>query len=125
MLLTPFFARPGYLPLLTVHKTSGSTNSASALAPEGRFQLTAGDPKTFTKQHESGMTLTLRFCGDCGSALWKNCKGWLLSRLARSTTQASWTRLPRSRTVYLVPSQMAARAPGGHADAETAGTLGS
>jgi hypothetical protein len=38
---------------LTGHETSGSTNSASALVPEGRFQLTAGDPKTFTKQHES------------------------------------------------------------------------
>ncbi|KAH0565732.1 hypothetical protein GP486_000874 [Trichoglossum hirsutum] len=56
---------------LTCHKTGGGTHTVSALVPSTSFRVISGTPKAFTKQHESGMMLTINFCSTCGSTLWK------------------------------------------------------
>ncbi|GKZ50083.1 hypothetical protein AbraIFM66951_002930 [Aspergillus brasiliensis] len=39
------------------------------------FSVTKGSPKSFSTTHESGMTLTVFFCPNCGSTLWKEATG--------------------------------------------------
>jgi hypothetical protein len=115
----------------TCHKTSGSTNSASALVPEGRFQLTAGDPKTFTKQHESGMALKLRFCGDCGSTLWKTgsmepLQCLVIVEIGTLDDLAELDALPPEAELYTTyRAKWLPALPGATQNAETVETLGS
>ncbi|OJZ80612.1 hypothetical protein ASPFODRAFT_38028 [Aspergillus luchuensis CBS 106.47] len=53
------------------HKISGSSNTLNYTVPETAFSVTKGSPKSFSTTHESGMTLTVFFCPNCGSTLWK------------------------------------------------------
>lgn len=39
--------------------------------PEQSFTVTNGVPRRFAKEHEFGMTLTIFFCPECGTTLWK------------------------------------------------------
>ncbi|RSL66840.1 hypothetical protein CEP53_003246 [Fusarium sp. AF-6] len=39
--------------------------------PEDKFTVTKGQTKSYSAEHEYGMTLTIFFCPDCGSTLWK------------------------------------------------------
>ncbi len=41
------------------------------MIPEDKFTITAGSVKQFTTVHESGMHLTVNFCGTCGTTLYK------------------------------------------------------
>ncbi|KAH6886755.1 Mss4-like protein [Thelonectria olida] len=52
-------------------RVSGGTNTVNFVVPEEKFTLTKGQPKSFTAEHEYGMTLTNFFCPDCGTTLWK------------------------------------------------------
>lgn len=56
---------------LSCRKISGSTNSLNLLLPEDKFNVIAGSAKSYTSTHESGKKLTVYFCGDCGSAIYK------------------------------------------------------
>jgi hypothetical protein len=56
---------------LTCRKVSGSTNTLNFAVPDAAFHVTAGHPKKFAKEHESGMTLTIYFCDTCGSTIYK------------------------------------------------------
>jgi hypothetical protein len=56
---------------LTCRKISGSTNTVCLLVPEQNFRFTSGNPKKTTVTHETGMKITLSFCGDCGNTLCK------------------------------------------------------
>lgn len=56
---------------LSCRKISGSTNTLNLLLPEDKFKVIAGSPKQHTQMHESGKKLTVYFCGDCGSTIYK------------------------------------------------------
>ncbi|EAW18097.1 GFA family protein [Aspergillus fischeri NRRL 181] len=45
--------------------------SGSCLFPQDRFRLVKGTAKEHHETHESGMHLTLHFCGTCGCLLYK------------------------------------------------------
>ncbi|KAJ5466684.1 hypothetical protein N7539_009413 [Penicillium diatomitis] len=49
----------------------GSTNTFNLLLPHDKLTITSGTPKQYTETHESGENLTVFFCGDCGSAVYK------------------------------------------------------
>jgi hypothetical protein len=36
-----------------------------------QLRILSGTPKAYHKKHEGGMILTIEFCGDCGSQLFK------------------------------------------------------
>jgi len=42
---------------------------------DSNFTATKGTPKTFEAVHETGMKLTVFFCPECGSTLWKEANG--------------------------------------------------
>ncbi|KAH7191217.1 Mss4-like protein [Fusarium oxysporum] len=52
-------------------KISGGTNTVNFIIPEANFTLTKGQPRSFSKEHEYGMTLIVVFCSECGTTLWK------------------------------------------------------
>lgn len=39
--------------------------------PEGNFKVTAGTPKTYATEQDSGMILTYSFCATCGCVISK------------------------------------------------------
>ncbi|GIJ85585.1 hypothetical protein Asppvi_004444 [Aspergillus pseudoviridinutans] len=55
---------------LTCRKFS-SASSVNLLVPQDHFHLVKGTPKGYHQTHESGMHMTLHFCGNCGSLLYK------------------------------------------------------
>ncbi|KAL6907353.1 Mss4-like protein [Trichoderma evansii] len=52
-------------------KVSGGTNTVNFVIPEEKFTVTRGQPKSYAMEHEYGMTLTIFFCPECGTTLWK------------------------------------------------------
>lgn len=52
-------------------KISGGAHTLNLLVPQDRFRVTAGSPKHYTETHESGMKLTVNFCDNCGSTIYK------------------------------------------------------
>ncbi|KAJ0417525.1 DUF636 domain protein [Aspergillus carlsbadensis] len=48
-----------------------SGSSVNFLIPHDHFRITSGKPKEFNHTHESGMHMTMHFCGDCGVMLYK------------------------------------------------------
>jgi hypothetical protein len=56
---------------ITCRKVSGSSNTVNFAIPDGNFILQKGTPTKFAKEHESGMTLTIYFCPQCGSTIYK------------------------------------------------------
>ncbi|CAN8104677.1 unnamed protein product [Discula destructiva] len=55
---------------LDCRKITGSTHSTNIVVPSEGFSVTKGSPKQFLKTADSGNTITLSFCGECGSTLW-------------------------------------------------------
>ncbi|KAK4565229.1 hypothetical protein LTR86_003846 [Recurvomyces mirabilis] len=51
-------------------KVTGSCFSLNAIVNESALHLTSGSPKGIDVPGDTGVTSTLRFCGDCGSPLW-------------------------------------------------------
>lgn len=41
------------------------------MVPESKFHFLAGTAKHYTSKHESGINITVHFCGDCGSPIYK------------------------------------------------------
>jgi hypothetical protein len=41
------------------------------MIPRDHFQVVAGSPRAFSTVHENGMLLTVYFCANCSSALYK------------------------------------------------------
>jgi hypothetical protein len=43
------------------------------MVPKDKFRITSGSSslKSYSKPHESGMDLTIFFCGDCGTVTYK------------------------------------------------------
>lgn len=56
---------------LSCRKISGSTNTLNILIPDDKFNIIAGTTKQHTVTHESGKKLTVYFCGQCGSTIYK------------------------------------------------------
>ena len=56
---------------ISCRKISGSSNTITYTVPEQAFRLTKGNPRSFSKDHEYGMVLTVFFCPECGTTLWK------------------------------------------------------
>jgi hypothetical protein len=52
---------------------SGSAFTTNILVPSSAFEIVIGSNqiKSFGKKHESGMTLTIYFCENCGSTIYK------------------------------------------------------
>ncbi|KAJ4386094.1 hypothetical protein N0V93_008986 [Gnomoniopsis smithogilvyi] len=55
---------------LDCRKITGSTYSTNLVVPTATFTLTKGTPKEYHHTADSGNTVILSFCGDCGSTLW-------------------------------------------------------
>lgn len=56
---------------LDCRKITGSTYSTNLVVPNTTFTLTKGSPKEYHhKATDSGNTITLSFCGTCGTTLW-------------------------------------------------------
>jgi hypothetical protein len=51
-------------------KQSASAFGISLLVPSTAFSLTAGEPRTWSRQTDSGRTLRCMFCPGCGSRVW-------------------------------------------------------
>ena len=45
---------------------SGSAFGMSLIVPQAAFRVTLGEPRSFTKQADSGNETKCFFCGDCG-----------------------------------------------------------
>ncbi|OBT75130.1 hypothetical protein VF21_05479 [Pseudogymnoascus sp. 05NY08] len=56
---------------LTCRKVTGSAFSVNALLPRAAVKVTSGSPKTFAKAHENGMVMTVTFCPECGTTIFK------------------------------------------------------
>lgn len=56
---------------MTCRKLSGGSNTVNLLIPETHFRICAGTAKQYETLHESGMNLTLVFCGTCSTPLYK------------------------------------------------------
>ncbi|KFY18564.1 hypothetical protein V493_08508 [Pseudogymnoascus sp. VKM F-4281 (FW-2241)] len=56
---------------LTCRKVTGSAFSLNTLVPKTTVKLTSGTPKTFTKAHQNGMMITITFCPDCATTMYK------------------------------------------------------
>jgi hypothetical protein len=56
-------------------RASGTGGTVGARVPKAAFRLLKGTPKSYTKQADSGRTLTRFFCGDCGSPLFTEREG--------------------------------------------------
>ena len=52
-------------------RSSGSAFTTNVLVPLANFGMVSGTPKLYGGAHQSGMTLTIHFCGDCGSTIYK------------------------------------------------------
>lgn len=69
MIHAPFFQALCHC--LDCRKITGSTYSTNLVVPNTTFTITKGTPKEFQhKATDSGNTITLFFCGICGSTLW-------------------------------------------------------
>ncbi|KAK9495379.1 Mss4-like protein [Lipomyces doorenjongii] len=55
------------------HKLTGSCYSTCLMIPENKFSIGIGSKplKTFTKKHESGMLLSIHFCPNCATTIYK------------------------------------------------------
>jgi hypothetical protein len=51
-------------------KQSASAFGVSLLVPSAAFRLTAGEPRTWSRQTDSGRTLDCMFCPACGCRVW-------------------------------------------------------
>jgi hypothetical protein len=51
-------------------RQSGSAFGMSLIVPEASFQLVVGKPQSFTRDADSGSTVTCYFCGSCGTRLY-------------------------------------------------------
>ncbi|KAL7793743.1 Mss4-like protein [Trichoderma ceciliae] len=56
---------------LSCQKISGGTNTTNIPVAKDRFTVTSGSPKSHTQRHENGFNLTVFFCGDCGTIVYK------------------------------------------------------
>ncbi|KFY84909.1 hypothetical protein V500_08886 [Pseudogymnoascus sp. VKM F-4518 (FW-2643)] len=56
---------------LACRKVTGSAFSLNALLPKAAVKVTSGTFKTFTKAHENGMLLTITFCPECATTIYK------------------------------------------------------
>ncbi|KAJ5738116.1 hypothetical protein N7493_001271 [Penicillium malachiteum] len=56
---------------LSCRKISGSTYTTNLLFAEANFSLISGTLKQCTAKHENGMVLTLHFCENCGTTIYK------------------------------------------------------
>lgn len=58
---------------LPCRKVSGSSHTTSMLTPPSNLHFTCPNSalKSFSKPHGSGMTLTIHFCPNCGSVIYK------------------------------------------------------
>ncbi|KAF7716340.1 GFA domain-containing protein [Penicillium ucsense] len=65
----PLMKGPCYC--LSCRKISGSTNTFNLLLPHDKLSITSGTPKQYTEMHESGEKLTVFFCENCGSSVYK------------------------------------------------------
>ncbi|KAK5992636.1 hypothetical protein PT974_06051 [Cladobotryum mycophilum] len=52
-------------------KISGGAYTTGIVMPKDQLSVTSGTPKTYTQKHESGMNVTIFFCGNCSSTLYK------------------------------------------------------
>ncbi|KAH7142677.1 Mss4-like protein [Dactylonectria estremocensis] len=52
-------------------KISGGTNTVNVGVPEADFSVTKGQPKSYAMQHQWGLTLSIFFCPECATVLWK------------------------------------------------------
>ncbi|KAM5354827.1 hypothetical protein ACJ41O_001473 [Fusarium nematophilum] len=104
-------------------KISGGTNTVNFAVPEQNFTLTKGQPKSFSMEHEWGMTLTVNFCPECGTTLWKDSTAEHLKglRLVQGGTVADAKKLDGQINAELyAPERVAWLAPlGGAAQKET------
>jgi len=55
------------------HKVSGSAFTTNLIVPTPNFKIIEGfeNLKSYPTQHQTGMTLTIHFCSNCGSVLYK------------------------------------------------------
>ncbi|KAH8424536.1 GFA family protein [Aspergillus melleus] len=56
---------------ISCRKISGGSNTINYAVPEQAFRLTKGNPRSFSKDHEYGMVLTVFFCPEFGTTPWK------------------------------------------------------
>ncbi|KAJ5978981.1 hypothetical protein N7501_002323 [Penicillium viridicatum] len=52
-------------------KISGGTNTVNVGVREANFSVTKGQPKSYAMQHQWGFTLSIFFCPECATVLWK------------------------------------------------------
>ncbi len=62
--------------------------------PGSNFTVTKGTPKTVKTVHENGMNITLFFCSECGTTLWKEAdaedfKDWKLVQVGTLSDAAA------------------------------------
>jgi len=60
---------------LSCRKITGGTHTVNLMIPEDQFHVTVGSPKQCTQIHETGMKITVNFCGNCGGAIYKTADG--------------------------------------------------
>jgi len=56
---------------LSCQKISGGTNTVNIPIAREKLTITSGIPKSHTQQHEDGFMLTIFFCGDCSTVIYK------------------------------------------------------
>ncbi|KAL6872121.1 Mss4-like protein [Trichoderma novae-zelandiae] len=56
---------------LSCQKITGMLHTANIPVARDKLTITSGSPKSYTQKHEDGFKLTVFFCDNCGSALYK------------------------------------------------------
>ncbi|OQE26265.1 hypothetical protein PENSTE_c005G05056 [Penicillium steckii] len=58
---------------LSCRKISGGTHTVNVMVPLDSLKVISppGSEKTCTQRHETGMNLTVHFCGTCGGTIYK------------------------------------------------------
>ena len=59
---------------LSCQKISGSAFTANIFVPKSSFNITSGSEivKNYVQAHETGLAITLTFCGNCSTAIYKH-----------------------------------------------------
>ncbi|RFU80197.1 hypothetical protein TARUN_2007 [Trichoderma arundinaceum] len=67
---------------LSCQKISGTTNTANIPVAQDQLTVTSGSPKSHTQKHEDGFHLTVFFCGDCGTVVYKQSDAEMFANLS-------------------------------------------
>ena len=99
----PLFS--GHCHCRTCQRAGGGPMGTGVGFSDGGFRLTAGEPKLFTYQGDSGKNVTRRFCGNCGATVYSRLEIAAGLTIVAATTFDDQSWIQPERHVYMASAQ--------------------